>query len=135
MRKQYHFWVGEHGLDAWDVDRLIRLSSGFPVEQVSLEAIAEIDSVYWFNDDQEPATVRRVVDHVRLIQEVDLAWPIILGPDDRVMDGMHRIARSLLEGSTAIGAVRFEVLPEPDYRNCRPEDLPYSDPTEPSLGV
>lgn len=28
MRKQYHFWPGEKGLDAWDVDRLIALSSG-----------------------------------------------------------------------------------------------------------
>jgi len=86
VRRQYHFWVGEHGLDAWDVEGLIRLSSGFPVEHVSLDAIAEIDSVYWFNDDREPATVRRVVDYVRLIQEVDLAWPIILGPDGRVME-------------------------------------------------
>jgi len=125
VRKQYHFWMGEHGLDAGDVDRLIRLSSGFPVEHVSLDAIEEIDSVYWFDDDRESATVRRIVDHVRLIQEVDLAWPIILGLDGRVMDGMHRIARSLLEGLSTIGAVRFEVLPEPDFRNCRPEDLPY----------
>ena len=23
MRKQYHFWAGKDGLDAWDVDRLI----------------------------------------------------------------------------------------------------------------
>ncbi len=26
---------------------------------------------------------------------------------------------------TLIAATRFETLPEPDYRNCRPEDLPY----------
>jgi hypothetical protein len=25
VRKQYHFWPGEHGVDAWDVDRLIEL--------------------------------------------------------------------------------------------------------------
>lgn len=124
MRKQYHFWVGEHGLDAWDVDRLIQLTSNFSVDQVPVDSIEEIDTIYWFNSERESPTVRRVVEHVRLIQEVDLAWPVILGPDGRVMDGMRRIARALLEGVSTIRAVQFEVLPEPDYRNCRPEDLP-----------
>jgi hypothetical protein len=46
------------------------------------------------------------------------------------MDGMHRIARALLDGRSTIPAVRFETLPEPDYRNCRPDDLPYPDRDE-----
>jgi hypothetical protein len=41
------------------------------------------------------------------------------------MDGMHRVARALLDGRSTIAAVRFEAPLEPDYRNCRPEDLPY----------
>ena len=41
------------------------------------------------------------------------------------MDGMHRVARALLEGQETIDAVRLPMLPEPDYRNCRPEELPY----------
>ncbi len=36
MRKQHHFWAGEDGLDAWDVDRLIRLSAEFPVQEVAI---------------------------------------------------------------------------------------------------
>ena len=28
MPKQYHFWPGEGGMDAWDVDRLVRLGAG-----------------------------------------------------------------------------------------------------------
>lgn len=124
MRKQYHFWPSEQGLDAWDVDRLVRLSAGLPVEQISLESIDEVDSVYWFADGSVP-TVRAVVEHTRLIEEVDTTYPIILGSDGRVMDGMHRVARALLEGRPAIAAVRFETPLEPDYRNCRPEDLPY----------
>lgn len=96
MRKQYHFWPGEHGLDAWDVDRLIQMSASFQVEEVAVVSIREIDTVYWF-DERETPTVRKVVEHTRLIQEVDLSYPIILGPDGRVMDGMHRIARALLD--------------------------------------
>jgi hypothetical protein len=66
-----------------------------------------------------------VLDHVRLIDEVDMSFPIILGPDGGVMDGMHRVARALLEGRQVIAAVRLPAMPEPDHRNCRPEDLPY----------
>lgn len=125
MRKQYHFWPGKQGLDAWDVDRLVELSKALPVRDVDLAAIDEIDSVYWFDDESERPTVRRVVDHVRWIEEVDLSYPIILGVDGRVMDGMHRVAKALLQGRSTIKAVRFEHAVEPDYRNCRPEDLSY----------
>jgi hypothetical protein len=124
MRKQYHFWPGQEGLDAWDVDRLIALTVGLPAERIELAEIGEIDSVYWFDDVQGP-TVRKVVEHFRLIQEVDTEYPIIVGPDGRVMDGMHRIARAILEGRTSILAFRLPAIPEPDYRGCRPEDLPY----------
>ena len=85
----------------------------------------EVDTVYWFDEETDPPTVRRVVDHARLMEEVDVAHPIILGFDGRVMDGMHRVARALLEGRTTIKAVRFEDHPVPDYRNCHPDDLPY----------
>jgi hypothetical protein len=103
---------------------LVDLADGLPVEEVRLDDIEEIDSVYWF-DEQHPATVREIAMHVRLTQEVDMSHPIILGPDGRVMDGMHRIVRALLEGRQSISAVRFPTLPDPDYRDCRPEDLPY----------
>lgn len=128
MRKQYHFWPGENGLDAWDVDGLVGLSAGLPVELVALTEIGEIDTVYWFDDGWHRPTVRNVVGHWQLVQQVDMSYPVILGPDGRVMDGMHRIARALLEQRDAVRAVRLPVLPPPDHRDCRPEDLPYDRP-------
>ena len=125
VRKQYHFWPAEPGFDAWDVDRLIALSRGLPIERVAVDAIGEIDTAYWFDGSDEVPTVRKVVEHARLISQVDVSYPIILGPDGRVMDGMHRIARALLEGWPVIDAVRFTALPEPDYRGCQPDELPY----------
>jgi hypothetical protein len=124
VRKQYHFWPSDNGLDAWDVDRLIRLSAELPVIEVPLAAIAEVDTVYWFDGKSEQPTVRKVIEHARLISEVDTTHPVILGPDGRVMDGMHRIARLLLDGQATVRARQFDVLPEPDYRDCAPEDLP-----------
>jgi RimJ/RimL family protein N-acetyltransferase len=124
VRRQYHFWPGVDGLDAWDVDRLITLAAGLPVEDVSLASIGEIDTPYWFSPEPDP-TVRRVVEHMRLVADVETHWPIILGPDGRVMDGMHRIARALLDGRASVPGVRLPTLPAPDFRNCRPDELPY----------
>ena len=68
--------------------------------------------------------MRRVVEHIRLIEDVDVKYPIILGPDGQVMDGMHRIARDIGRKNDNSGrAVRAP--PEPDYRDCRSSELPY----------
>ena len=56
---------------------------------------------------------------------------MILGSDGRVMDGMHRIARALLEERTTIRAVRFPTDPDPDVRNCHPDDLSYDEDPPP----
>ena len=122
MRKQYHLWPGENRLDAWDVDRLVELARGLPVKQVAIDSIWELDTPYW-----SQLTVRDVAEHVRLVQEVDLTYPIILGADGRVMDGMHRVVRAILEGRPTISAVQFDVHPDPDFRNCEPDELPYPD--------
>jgi hypothetical protein len=116
------------------------LSADLPLREVPVESLKDLDTEYWFDGSWEVPTVRNAVDHLRLIQEVDPSYhlrriqeidpsyPIILGADGRVMDGMYRVARALLEGHTSIRAVRFAVDPEPNYRNCRPEDLPYDNP-------
>jgi hypothetical protein len=122
VRKQYNFWQG----DAWDVDRPVELSAALPVRDVGLATITEVDSPYWF--DQAP-TVRSIVEHVRLIQDVDMAYPIILAAEGRVMGGMHRIARALLEHRSTIKAVQFATTPEPHYRDCNLADLPYDEET------
>jgi hypothetical protein len=72
-------------------------------------------------------TCRKVVDHARLLQACDLAYPVILSSDGRVMDGMHRIGKALLEGRDWIDAVRLIEDPEPDYVGVRPADMPYDD--------
>ena len=126
MRKQYNFWRSDDGVDAWDVDHLVEMSRDLPVKQVPLSSIWELDTAYW----SQTMTVREVADHVRLVQSVDLSYPIILGEDGRVMDGMHRVVRALLEGRETIAAIRFDVQPEPDYRNCDPDTLPYPDAPE-----
>jgi hypothetical protein len=123
--KQYSFWPGDRRLDAWDVDHLIELSRELPVREVPLDAIAEVDADYWYRYAPVPCTVRRVVEHMQRVLDADLSYPIILAADGRVMDGMHRVARAILDGRATIRAVQFDVQPEPDFRDCSPTDLPY----------
>ena len=91
---------------------------------MEIEEIRELDTDHWFKLAPEPTT-RRIVEQIQLTSETDPSYPIILGADGRLMDGMDRVARAVLEGRSTIEAVRFKVHPEPDYRNCAPDELSY----------
>jgi hypothetical protein len=127
MRKQYHLRPSPLGLLAWDVDRLIELTTRSPRVEVPLEAIRELDEPFWFGGGGEEATCRAVADHARLIAETDLQYPIILGADGRVMDGMHRVSKAYLEGRRTILAVQLTSDPEPDFVGVDAAELPYDD--------
>lgn len=125
MRKQYFFRPSPHGLLAWDVDRLVALSAELPRRTVPLAHIQELDAA-WAGDG-EPMSWRGLVEHVRLMDAADLAYPIILAADGTVMDGMHRVAQALRLGRAGIEAVQFETDPSPDHVGKGPDDLPYQD--------
>jgi hypothetical protein len=94
---------------------------------VPLSAIRELDEPYWNGDPAKLITCRQIADHARLIRDSDFTFPIILSSDGRVMDGMHRVCKALLENLPDIEAVRFFHDPEPDYIGVDPDDLPYDD--------
>jgi hypothetical protein len=104
------------------VDRLVELSSGLPRIQIPLGAIRELDRVW---DGDEPMTWRVLLAHMRLIDEADLSFPIILSANGEVMDGMHRVAKALRQGRKEVAAVQFARDPGPDYVGLGPKDLPY----------
>jgi alcohol dehydrogenase YqhD (iron-dependent ADH family) len=108
---------------SWDVDRLVELSSSLPRKRISLSEIRELDEGL-FGDDERP-TWQAMVEHMKLIEEADLSFPIILSAGGAVMDGMHRVAKAALQGRDTIDAVRFVEDPEPDHVGLGPDDLPY----------
>ena len=125
MRKQYHFrQVGEDTY-IWDVHRLVELSQNFPIQQVLLSEIKELNEAYWFSTSHP--TTQQIIEHIQLIQDADLHYPIILCVDGRVMDGMHRVAKAQLQKDTHIHAVRFEYMPEPDFINVAEDALDYDE--------
>jgi hypothetical protein len=124
MRRQFHFRPSDAGLCAWDVDNLVRLTQDQPEEVIPLSALGEIDENWWFASGDEP-TVRNVVEHFRLMEETDLSYPVIVDPDGRLVDGMHRVAKALSQGALDIRAKRLRALPPPDFVGLAPTDLPY----------
>lgn len=129
MRRQYHGRHTARGFLAWDVHRLVELARDLPVVEVSLEELRELDECYWFDVGGNDPTCRMVALHAQLIAECDLAYPIILSADGRVMDGMHRVCRALVEGHATIRAVRFEEDPEPDHIDVPLGQLSYEEPS------
>jgi len=53
------------------------------------------------------------------------ALPIILSPDGRVMDGMPRVAKALMQAAKMISARQFARDPKPDHVGVEPDRLPY----------
>jgi hypothetical protein len=102
---------------------LVQLSSHLPRKSIPLSEIRELDED-WFGEDERP-TWRALLEHMRLIEEADLSFPIILSASGAVMDGMHRVAKAALQGRHAIDAVQFDVDPEPDHVGLGPNELAY----------
>jgi hypothetical protein len=125
MRKQYHPLPSDDGLRVWDIDRLVRLSADLPSRWVPLGEIRELDEVRWFDRDEERPTCRALLEHMRLVLASDTSFPVLLGSDGRVMDGMHRILKVALEGGATVEAKQFSVDPEPDHVGVDLDDLPY----------
>lgn len=99
------------------------LTQDFPRRQVALGSIRELDQPKF--GEGEALTWRSLLEHIQLIDAADLSFPIILAADGLVMDGMHRVAKAVREGSHTIDAVQFSKDPEPDYVGRHLEDLPY----------
>lgn len=125
MRKQYHFKKSENGYFAWDVAKLVEQSKEFPVVEVALSKIRELDEPYWYAEASDVPSCRSIADHVKLISECDLDYPIILAADGSVMDGMHRVCKAYISNAKHIKAVKFGVTPTPDFEDILPHELSY----------
>ena len=113
-KKSYYGEVHDGIQRVWYVERLWALGEDLPVTQVVIEEIDALDQVTWFHEGGPQPTCREVTKHCRRIMDADLSYPILLRADYRVLDGMHRIARCLLEGRETIEARVLDPMPEPD---------------------
>jgi len=125
MRKQYHFRKSETGILAWDVHRLIELVKGLPVIEIPLSKIDEFDQEFWFEIGGSKPTCRNIAEHMKLVNNTSMDYPIILCSKGKIMDGMHRVCKAHLNNHETIRAVQFSHFIEPDYVGVEPKNLPY----------
>ena len=125
MRKQYHFRKVENDTYIWDVDNLVAFTQHFKVKEIPLSDIKELEEAYWYPDSHP--TTQDILEHMQLIQQADLTYPIILCSQGRLMDGMHRVGKAKILGKDTISAVQFEIDPQADFINVDENDLTYDD--------
>ena len=127
IRPQYHGRYTPDGFLVWDVRKLLEIAANLPVEEVDLGSIAELDENWWYQGAQDIPTGRSIGDHYKLMEGVDLEYPILLCAEGRLMDGMHRVLKAYCEGRSTISARRLQQTPPPDYVDVDLADLPYED--------
>lgn len=98
--------MSQLGRHRWSVLRLIALSKDLPIMEVDIDHL----SVYYRYD---KLTLRELVMHVKMVNEANLEYPIILDEDGEIMDGRHRLMKAILNGHKSIKAVRFDENPKP----------------------
>ena len=104
IRPQYHGRHTSDGFLVWDVRKLLEKAADLPVVEVELSAIAEFDENWWYQAENDVPSCRSIADHVKLMQATDLRYPILLCAEGRLMDGMHRVMKSYVEGRSTIPA-------------------------------
>jgi len=96
--------------DYWSVATLILASE---IEMLGIKTVDpevfNISEDYW----GDMSTTAAFIEHIKRVKDCDLVHPIILSPDGRIMDGVHRICKALIEGKQ-IRYVRFKKLPPAD---------------------
>jgi hypothetical protein len=109
----YKEQMSQLGRNRWHVARLVELSKGLKVMTIPLE---HINMFYRYED----LTLRELAGHMVAVNSADLKYPIILDEDGEIMDGRHRLMKSIIEGKKTIKAVRFKENPSP----CEVADNP-----------
>jgi hypothetical protein len=94
------------GRNEWSIARLITLSKDLLIMEIPIEHL----NVY---NTYDKLTLREMVMHMKATNDADLDHPIILDEDGDIMDGRHRIMKTLLLELPTIKAVRFEDNPIP----------------------
>jgi len=101
--------MSQLGKNKWYVTRLFELSKDFEVMDIPLDHM----NMYY---EYKNLTLRELAGHAVAIRDADLSFPIILDEDGEIMDGRHRLMKSIILEKETIKAVRFKINPMPCER-------------------
>jgi len=101
--------------ECWDVVTLWEAAKGLTPETIDLTTLSETtDPDLWIHLWRDPTHPRMLLELAR-IEAADMSYPVILHPRGWLMDGCHRVAKTLMSGATTAEAVRLtpDTLPPP----------------------
>lgn len=98
----------------WKARTLWKLSEAMPVEHVALDSFDWENDNFQCNSLSNPLLWRDIGEQTKRILATDLHYPIIIGEDGNIMDGMHRVLKCYVFGLPTVKAVRFKKNPPPD---------------------
>ena len=91
----------------YSVSELIDMAKDIETQEATIDAFA-MDYGAPCND-----TLISFAQHMKQVNEADLKHPIILSPCGVIVDGRHRLIKSLVEGKPTIKFKRLEEMPAP----------------------
>jgi len=106
----------------WKVPDLWEAAADLPVRELYPHDLPEFENLLglevercWGVRDETGKPVHgfpfsKLIQDVKRMLEADLSCPVILGPDGRVMDGMHRLIIAHIRG-VAVNVVQFTRWP------------------------
>lgn len=125
MRQQYHFRKYGNDTYIWNVNKLLEMANSLPTLEVNLESITEFNQAYWYDLGGATPSCDNIVEHIKLINQCDLSYPILLCHQGKLIDGMHRVCKAHLQGHSKIKAVRLPEYIEPHHINIDADQLTY----------
>jgi hypothetical protein len=98
------------GDEAWLVETLWSAAEDLPTYEIPIIGMCT-DIATW----DESAGFLEFLSHVKLINDADLDYPIILTPGGNIADGRHRLGKAIIAGHTTVKVQRLVVMPDPDF--------------------
>lgn len=100
----------------YDVNKLFELAKDIPEEEVDLaDYVDQLKDYVWTEGDSEkkirPIDIDESSEHWQRMLDADLDYPILIGPNNEIMDGYHRLARAFFLRKPKIKIQKFDHWP------------------------
>lgn len=99
----------------WRVTTLWRFSNNKTSELIEINQLSRyLEEDRWFGNHTKP-TLENLLLHFDRILKSDLSYPLILSPNEDILDGIHRVAKAMLFKEKKLKIIKLNELPPSDY--------------------